>query len=100
MSKIKGVERTVKRIGDMVELNEQQRTLVEAMLQSVVDNRDRRIRYLENRAASRSYAPTKQKITGALRSTINAHGPITPDLIESASKRILGQIGSKVNEDE
>jgi len=31
-------------------------------------------------------------ITGALRSTIHAHGPITPRLVNSAVKRILGQL--------
>ena len=100
MSKLKGVERTVRRIGEMVELDEQQRLIVEHMLESVVKNRDQRIEYLETKAAPRNYAPTKQRITGALRSTINAHGPITPENIESASKRILGQISEKVEDDE
>lgn len=33
-----------------------------------------------------------KKINGALRQTINAHGPITKELIGSASKRILGSL--------
>ena len=32
------------------------------------------------------------KINGALKQTINAHGPITKELIGSASKRILGSL--------
>jgi hypothetical protein len=33
-----------------------------------------------------------KRINGALKSTINAHGPITKLLIGSASKRILGSL--------
>lgn len=33
-----------------------------------------------------------RKINGALKQTINAHGPITIDLIGSASKRIYGAL--------
>jgi len=35
---------------------------------------------------------TLKKINGALKQTINAHGPITKELIGSASKRIYGSI--------
>lgn len=35
---------------------------------------------------------TLKKINGALRNTINVHGPITKFLISSASKRILGTL--------
>ncbi len=31
-----------------------------------------------------------KKIAGAIRSTINDHGPITTDLVGSAAKRVLG----------
>jgi hypothetical protein len=33
-----------------------------------------------------------KKISGALKQTINAHGPITKELIGSASKRIFGSL--------
>jgi hypothetical protein len=33
-----------------------------------------------------------KKINGALRQTINAHGPITKEYITSASKRIYGSL--------
>lgn len=33
-----------------------------------------------------------KKINGALKQTINAHGPITKELIGSASKRIYGSL--------
>lgn len=33
-----------------------------------------------------------RKISGALKQTINAHGPITKDLIGSAAKRIYGAL--------
>lgn len=35
---------------------------------------------------------TKRRISGGLKQTINAHGPITLDLIPSASKRIYGAL--------
>lgn len=35
-------------------------------------------------------ADTQKRIAGALRDTINQHGPITPEWIGSATKRILG----------
>ena len=38
------------------------------------------------------YEITTNRINGALRQTINAHGPITKLLIGSASKRILGNL--------
>jgi hypothetical protein len=37
-----------------------------------------------------------KKINGALRQTINAHGPITMELIGSASKRIYGAMMDNV----
>ena len=33
-----------------------------------------------------------KKVNGALKQTINAHGPITKELIGSASKRIMGMV--------
>lgn len=35
---------------------------------------------------------TLRKVNGALKQSINAHGPITKDLIGSASKRVYGSI--------
>lgn len=33
-----------------------------------------------------------KRISGALKQTINAHGPITPSLIGSATKRVYGSL--------
>ncbi len=41
-----------------------------------------------------------KRINGALKQTINAHGPITKLLIGSASKRIYGSMLTDVNDDE
>lgn len=41
-----------------------------------------------------------KRINGALKQTINAHGPITKLLIGSASKRIYGSMLTDENEDE
>ena len=41
-----------------------------------------------------------KRISGALKQTINAHGPITPNFIGSATKRIYGSLlhnGSKIH---
>jgi len=39
-----------------------------------------------------------RRINGALKQTINAHGPITKELIGSASKRIYGTLLGKYKE--
>ncbi len=39
-----------------------------------------------------------KRINGALKQTINAHGPITKDFIGSASKRIYGALLKEKNE--
>ncbi len=39
-----------------------------------------------------------KRITGAIRQTINAHGPITKQLIGSATKRIHGALLTNVTE--
>ena len=44
-----------------------------------------------NKLKRKRFADAK-KINGALRQTINAHGPITKELIGSATKRILGNL--------
>jgi hypothetical protein len=38
----------------------------------------------------------KKEIAGALRDAINTHGPITPELIGSATKRIAAGIRSSM----
>ena len=40
----------------------------------------------------RKTIPNVKRINGALRQTINAHGPITKQFIGSASKRIYGAL--------
>jgi hypothetical protein len=45
---------------------------------------------LEIDRLSRIRVMTEKKIRGALKSTISIHGPITMDLIQSATKRIYG----------
>ena len=39
--------------------------------------------------------PTANMVSGAIKSCISAHGPITSQLIGSATKRIMGAIGQK-----
>lgn len=41
--------------------------------------------------------PVMRKIIGALKSTINDHGPITRELITSAAKRIYGHLKEQPN---
>jgi hypothetical protein len=42
---------------------------------------------------------TLKKVNGALKQSINAHGPITKDLLGSASKRVYGSILESEQED-
>ncbi len=45
---------------------------------------------LEIEKLKRTKIITQKKIRGALKQTINAHGPITMKLVQSATKRIFG----------
>ena len=47
---------------------------------------------VEGPEAKTDAASLERAIVGALRSAIAAHGAITPDMIGSAAKRILGSI--------
>lgn len=40
----------------------------------------------------------RRQMTGALRSTIDAHGPITAELIGSAVDRLHGQLTARINQ--
>lgn len=41
-------------------------------------------------------AKLEKIIAGALRSTINVHGPITKNLLSSAAKRVRGEVKAEV----
>lgn len=45
-----------------------------------------------------SDGPVDRAIAGALRATINEHGPITKELIPSAVKRVRCQLKARVRE--
>jgi hypothetical protein len=45
-------------------------------------------------AAEATRAVRERAVAGALRATINDHGPITPDRIGSAVKRVLGNLAN------
>lgn len=90
MGKIKSVETTVKRIIAKVESGEYDPEILIHMVQSIVDNRDRRIKFLEKSSKTRTFTLTERKIAGALRNTIKTHGDITKQNIGSAAKRIYG----------
>lgn len=93
---LKSVERTVQRIAAMTNANEETRCVVEHMIESIVKNRDRVIAYQKERIKKLEQPKTQivepSRISGALLNTIHAHGPITLDLIGSATKRIMGNI--------
>lgn len=46
----------------------------------------------KDKVATTEYSYHLKRIIGALKNTINAHGPITIDIVPSAAKRILGAI--------
>lgn len=47
-----------------------------------------------------SKAKLERQVIGALKNTIDAHGPITKDLISSAAKRVTAQIIAAENQKE
>jgi len=90
MGKIKSVENTVLRIIGKVESGDYDEDILVHMVQSLVDNRDNRIKVLEKRERPQKFVISEKKIIGALRSCIKEHGDITKDNIGSATKRIYG----------
>lgn len=88
---LKSPARTAQRIIAMVESGDYDPLIIEHMVESVVKNRDRRIKELENRSKPRTFDMTIKRISGALRDTIKEHGDITPNFIASAAKRIYGK---------
>jgi hypothetical protein len=95
---IKTTSRTAKRIIAMVESGNYDPDIIEHMLQSLVESRDRRIRHLEKKAKPREFVITPKAISGALRSCIRHHGPITKELVPSASKRLYGNFQRVIDE--
>jgi hypothetical protein len=47
-----------------------------------------------------AYAPAamRHQVVGALRSAVDAHGPITRELIGSAADRICGQLNARISD--
>ncbi len=88
MGKLKSVESTVLRIIGKVESGDYDEATLIHMVQSIIDNRDRRIKHLEDKNRPREFIITERKITGALRNTIKEHGDITNKSIGSAAKRV------------
>lgn len=63
---------------------------IQHMIDSIVVNRDKRIKQLEKNIRPKSFNMTLKVISGSMRDTIKNHGPITNDWIGSAAKRIYG----------
>ena len=100
MGKIKSTEHTTKRIISMVESGDYDVDTIQHMIDSLVENRDRRIRQLEKKARPKEFNMTLKTVSGALRETIRQHGPITPEWIGSAAKRIYGNCQQLATEPE
>ena len=86
----KSVKRTIERVIKKIESGDYDPQIIEHMLFSLIESRDRRIRFLEAKAKPREFVLTQKRISGALRNTIKHHGPIYPENINSAAKRIYG----------
>lgn len=63
---------------------------LENIIRVVEDYEKDNIRFIEKLKKEKSYEA--KRISGALKQTIHAHGPITSVLIGSATKRILGSL--------
>ncbi len=88
MSKIKSIKSTTNRIIKKVESGDYDVEQIEHMITALVKNRDRRIESLKDKSRPRVFNMNETKIAGAIRNTIDTHGPITKDWIASAAKRI------------
>lgn len=88
---MKSIDKTVKRLTEKLNLDSEDSEMLSQMLYSVVDSREKRIKSLEKKLEKheKAFVPTKKKIMGSLKNCIDAHGPITKDLLESAAKRVL-----------
>ena len=90
--KMKSIDSVVRRIGNMAEFSEDDLAKVQHMIESVVKNRDKIIARQKTKMKDREVVISEKRVSGAIREAIRAHGPITPQLISSASKRIVGNI--------
>lgn len=88
MSSRKSVKHVVERIAVMGELDAEQTETVRHMIESLLRNRDVLVDKLTVRAQSREQTFTPKMISGALKNTVDAHGPITREWIGSAAKRV------------
>lgn len=97
---LKNTKRTAQRIIAMVESGNYDPEIIEHMVESVVNNRDKRIKELETRVKPRTFDISLKIISSELINTIKAHGPITRNYVSSAAKRIYGNCQSVVDEPE
>ncbi len=91
MSTVVGIDRQVNRIQEKYDLDADDAQLLTRLLENVVESRDRKINRLKKQVRPREFIWNEADISGALRNCIMAHGPITPQWIGSASKRIYTQ---------
>lgn len=84
----KNTANMARRIIEKVEAGTAGHTMITNMLDSLVRDRDNRIKRLESRVKPRVFNMTVKIINGALKDCIRNHGPITKEWIGSASKRI------------
>jgi len=92
MSKLKSIKSVVRRIGLMSEFSDEDLAKVQHMIESVVRNRDNIIKKQEGKLKERIIVLSEKRVSGVIRNTIKAHGPITKHFISSASKRIVGAL--------
>jgi hypothetical protein len=94
MSKVKSISRTVERIQKKYGISDEDAEIMEHMLWSCVESRDRRIRHIDARLITLreqlQNSVDRQRVVSGLRSTIATYGPIDNSLIGSAVKRIIG----------
>lgn len=82
----------------MVESGDYDVDIIQHMLDSLVTNRDKRIKELEKRIKPKEFNMTLKIVSGALRECINQHGPITTEWIGSAAKRVYGNCQQAVED--
>ena len=94
--KMKSTESTKRRLKSRLgdKLNEDDFELIFHMIDSLIINRDNVVEHLKKKLNhyDKPRLIEEKVIKGAIKDTINSHGPITRELLGSAAKRIQAQL--------
>lgn len=87
---MKSIEKTAERIQKRTGIPDEEKDIIIHMLNSIVEQDRRELKRLKKKNMDR-FNPAFTHVVGALKDTVNQHGPITKRYITSAAKRIINQ---------